>query len=41
MYHGIDYCDACGEVLDEGKWLSGLCQSCEQAAKAAKRVLDA
>ncbi len=34
------YCDHCGEVLAEGRQLAGLCESCERAVKAAKRVLD-
>ena len=40
VYCGIDYCDSCGQPLEDGQWLSGLCQSCEQKAKAAKKVLD-
>jgi len=39
-YFGIDYCDACGQPLEDGQWLSGLCQSCEMAAKKAKKVID-
>ena len=39
-YHG-DHCDSCGEVLTEGRQLAGLCESCELAMKAAKKVLDA
>ncbi len=40
MYHGIDLCDNCGEPLEEGKWLSGLCQSYERGVEAAKRMLE-
>ncbi len=40
-YTHIDVCDVCGEDLEDGRWLSGLCEACEAAAKAAKRVLDA
>ncbi len=39
-YHGIDRCDNCGQPLEDGRWLAGLCESCERAVKAAKRVLD-
>ena len=40
VYSGIDYCDACGQPLDDGQWLSGLCESCERGVEVAKRVLD-
>ena len=39
-FYGIDRCDHCGEVLAEGRQLAGLCESCERAVKAAKRVPD-
>ncbi len=40
-FYGIDRCDYCGEPLAEGRQLAGLCEGCEMAMKAAKRVLDA
>ncbi len=40
MYCGIDKCDACGADLEDGRWLSGLCEACEAAAKKAKKVID-
>ena len=36
-YHGIDRCDRCGKPLEDGQWLVGLCQSCEEALNK-KRV---
>ena len=36
-YKGINFCDRCGEVLERGGWLSGLCKVCEAAAKAVKK----
>ncbi len=39
-YHGIDLCDNCGEVLEDGRSLAGLCEVCELAMKAAKRVVE-
>ena len=32
-YRGIDRCDACGRLLEQGQWLSGLCKRCEKAAR--------
>ncbi len=29
-YHGIDKCDRCGQSLEEGQWLVGLCRTCER-----------
>ena len=40
MYHGIDRCDRCGQPLEQGQWLVGLCQSCEQVQKAPKRPVE-
>ncbi len=37
LYHGIDRCDRCGQPLEQGQWLSGLCKSCEQAQKAPRK----
>jgi len=39
-YHGIDLCDECRGPLEDARWLAGLCESCELAMKAAKKVLD-
>ena len=36
-YHAIDRCDRCGKPLEDGQWLVGLCQSCEEASNK-KRV---
>jgi len=30
-YKGIEFCDRCGEPLDERQWLAGLCRRCEKA----------
>ncbi len=32
QYHGIDRCDRCGQPLEDGQWLVGLCRACEQKA---------
>ncbi len=32
-YHGIDKCDRCGQSLEEGQWLVGLCRACEAGVK--------
>ena len=29
-YTGIDKCDHCGQPLEQGQWLVGLCALCEQ-----------
>ena len=36
-YRGIDRCDRCGELLDRGGWLSGLCKVCEKRLQALKK----
>ena len=40
QYHGIDRCDRCGQPLEDGQWLSGLCERCEQAEKPKKRPVE-
>jgi len=32
-YHGIDRCDRCGQALEKGQWLLGLCKRCEAKEK--------
>ncbi len=32
-YKGINFCDRCGQTLEEGRWLSGVCGGCEEKAK--------
>ncbi len=39
-YHGIDCCDNCGQLLEQGQWLCGLCRACEQAQKMPKRSVE-
>lgn len=36
-YKGINFCDSCGALLEAGRWIHGVCASCEQAAKGGKR----
>ncbi len=36
QYHGIDRCDGCGQPLEKGQSLSGLCKACEEARKVPK-----
>ncbi len=33
MYTGMDYCDLCGQLLEKGLWLSGVCVKCEANAE--------
>ncbi len=40
QYHGIDRCDRCGQLLEDGQWLAGLCRACEQAQKMPKRSVE-
>ena len=40
MYHGIDNCDRCGQPLEDGQWLVGLCRACEQAQKMPKMSVE-
>ena len=37
MYYGIDRCDRCGQPLEEGRWLAGICAACDQTLKKPKR----
>ena len=41
QYHGIDRCDNCGQPLEDGQWLLGLCLVCEQGQKNPKRLVEA
>ena len=36
-YHGIDNCDHCGQLLEQGQWLVGLCKTCERIQKVPKK----
>ena len=36
-YKGIDFCDHCGQRLEERQWLVGLCRACEWAKEQAKQ----
>ncbi len=35
-YSGIDRCDSCGRLLEDGQWLCGLCKRCEQERQDAQ-----
>ena len=35
-FHGLDYCDLCGEPLAPGETLAGLCRTC-RATPAPRR----
>ena len=39
-YKGINFCDECGQRLEDGQWLSGLCRLCEEAQKNRKRPVE-
>ncbi len=32
-YDGIDKCDYCGQPLEEGRSLAGICEACEQSLR--------
>jgi len=40
QYHGIDRCDRCGQPLEDGQWLSGLCRVCEEAVRKPTRPVE-
>ncbi len=39
-YHGIDKCDTCGQPLEKGQSLCGLCKACETKAKIKGRPVE-
>ena len=36
-FFGIDRCDNCGQLLEDGQWLVGLCKTCERIQKVPKK----
>ena len=39
-YTDIDSCEVCGEDLQDGRGMHGICEFCEEAKKNTKRAVE-